>query len=147
MREDKWSDAEIDYLRNHYPAERSIDVATALGRTKTSVDHKTSRLGIHKDERFFDVKSAAMKACHPRMERRITSKGYVCRYVPNHPFATKNGLVMEHRLVVEAHIGGYLGKDMDVHHINGIKTDNRIENLAVMTHSEHTILHNIGGKR
>lgn len=147
MKEKPWSIEELEFLKENYPAKRAIDVATALNRSKSSIEHKASRLGIHKDERFFPVKSAAMKEAHPRKERRITSKGYVCRYVPDHPCATKNGLVMEHRLVVEEHIGHYLDKDMDVHHINGIKDDNRIENLMVLTHSEHTILHNIGGRR
>jgi hypothetical protein len=43
----------------------------------------------------------------------------------------------EHRRIVEAHLGRVLGRDEVVHHINHDKTDNRIENLAVMTRAEH----------
>lgn len=43
----------------------------------------------------------------------------------------------EHRSVVEASIGRKLSSDEVVHHINGNKFDNRIENLKVMTRSEH----------
>ena len=142
-----WTKEELEYLREHYPAEKAVDVACALGRPVRGIQHKASRLGIHKDERFFCVKSEYMKKSHPSMSRKMTSKGYVLRYVPEHPNASKTGHVMEHRLIMEEYLGRYLDKNTDVHHINGIKTDNRIENLAVMTHAEHTILHNIGGRK
>lgn len=68
--------------------------------------------------------------------------GYVYVYAPDHPFAKKNGkggggYILEHRLVVEAHLGRYLTKDEEVHHINGIKDDNRLENLEVVVKSMH----------
>lgn len=50
--------------------------------------------------------------------------------------------VKQHRFFMENHLGRKLDKDEDVHHINGIKTDNRIENLQVIKHSEHTVISN-----
>ena len=68
----------------------------------------------------------------------IASTGYVIVYSPDHPSADSKGYVREHRLVMEAHLGRTLSPIEVVHHINGIKTDNRIENLMLFSSdSEH----------
>ena len=63
--------------------------------------------------------------------RRKRGYGYIAIYSPNHPFGDKDGNVMEHRLVMEKHLGRYLKKEEVVHHINEIRDDNRIENLML----------------
>lgn len=60
---------------------------------------------------------------------------------PEHPNATKMGYVYEYRLIVELTIGRLLQRDEIVHHVNGDCTDNRPENLDVMSQSEHIRLH------
>ena len=58
--------------------------------------------------------------------------GYVLRRVPTHPKAkTANGYILEHVLVMEELLGRYLVEGENVHHKNGVKDDNRPENLEL----------------
>ena len=80
-------------------------------------------------------------------KERVEISEYLYLYLPKHPNATKSGYVAEHRAVVEKILGRYLKKKEVIHHINGNKHDNRLENLEVMTASEHNTLHAIKRKR
>jgi hypothetical protein len=63
-------------------------------------------------------------------------------------FVRKDGKnLLEHRVIMEAHLGRPLMSGEVVHHINGDQLDNRIENLAVMNHSEHVRATNTGRRR
>jgi len=75
---------------------------------------------------------------------RIIRNGYIKIYKPDHPYCNDLGYVMEHRLVMEEHLGRYLTPEEVVHHRNGVKNDNRLENLELLTDSQHKSYHVIG---
>ena len=73
----------------------------------------------------------------------IDANGYVSYYNPKHHRASSNGMLYEHVRVAEEKLGRELKDDEVVHHINGIKSDNRKENLLIFaTRSDHTAYHN-----
>jgi hypothetical protein len=62
-------------------------------------------------------------------------------YVPDHPKRNSRGYVLLARYLMEQHLGRYLTEYEQVHHINGLKTDDRLENLVVVTKGEHFSIH------
>ena len=73
--------------------------------------------------------------------RYETPAGYVMLYSPQHPNRVAGNYVLEHRLVMEKNLGRFLTDKEQVHHINGMRSDNRIENLELTTCSEHSKHH------
>jgi hypothetical protein len=64
-----------------------------------------------------------------------TKAGYRMAYAPEHPMAQRNGHVLEHRLVMSDQLGRVLERNETPHHKNGVRTDNRIENLELWVKS------------
>lgn len=92
------------------------------------------------------------KACEAEFRRyhntRETWKGGHIGITTGYQYIRIDGKdIGEHILVAEKKIGRRLKEDEVVHHINGDKTDNRPENLQVMTNSEHVKLHHPKTKR
>ena len=84
---------------------------------------------------------------HSVTGKQTNSNGYVLLRIKSHPKSSRDGLIMEHRVVMEQKLGRYLKDSEIVHHKNEIKNDNRIENLEVMERGKHTRLHHLGSKR
>lgn len=65
----------------------------------------------------------------------ISTQGYLVRRSNNGDFQ------LQHRFIMEQHLGRKLETNEHVHHKNGVKTDNRLTNLELLIASEHHKLH------
>ena len=61
----------------------------------------------------------------------VDHHGYVRVMQRNHPMANGKGYIPKHRLVMAEHLGRMLATEESVHHMNGDKEDNRLENLEL----------------
>lgn len=77
----------------------------------------------------------------PQGPRIVTRRGYVLVYSPKHPSAKSKGHIYEHRMAMENHLERFLVSAEVVHHVNGDRTDNRLENLRLMDNGAHVSLH------
>ena len=76
------------------------------------------------------------------------SDGRVFIYAPEHPNANLNGShILEYRLIAEKKIGRMLTDKEIVHHKDGDVTNNGLDNLDVITLSEHAKIHNANRPR
>jgi hypothetical protein len=62
---------------------------------------------------------------------RINNNGYVVEFVPGHIQSDADGKAMQHRRIMADSIGRKLYDFENVHHKNGIRSDNRLENLEL----------------
>lgn len=108
-------------------------------RTTDLIHGKVKSCGCYR--KITATKQALLNAINNFKGYKTSVYGYKLIFMPDHPSADKNGYVLEHRLVMEEHIGRPIPREMVVHHRNGNKLDNRIENLCIMTRAEHTSLH------
>lgn len=73
---------------------------------------------------------------HYGVGRRIRTDGYVDVWAPGHPIARAEGYILEHRMM--AWDAGLLTDPaMEVHHVNEVKTDNRLDNFEIKSTVQH----------
>lgn len=67
-----------------------------------------------------------------KVEKLVSKGDYLYAVVKDHPLCTKHGYVLHHRIVMENHLKRLLTKDEVVHHIDGNRKNNSVENLQVL---------------
>lgn len=72
--------------------------------------------------------------------RTLKDNKYIYLRMTDHPNVLSNGYFAEHRHVMEKHLGRLLTKYEHIHHINGVKHDNRIENLELVNGQTHNLI-------
>ena len=147
-----WTKEEVNLLIENYNILTNEKLMKLFNRSYLSIYKKARCLGLYKCEKMkFKNKSIARtaeKASNWKGGRKKTDKGYILRYKPDHHRASKNNkYIFEHILIMENYLGRPIGTDEVVHHKNGIKDDNRVENLEVMEFGEHSAMHNRMRKR
>jgi hypothetical protein len=142
-----WSVTEIRILTENYNKVTNDVLADLMPhRTPLAIYKKAYSIGLRKDADIeFANRSIANKGCKCNFWNGGTTKstkGYKLIRLPDHHRADSKGYVLEHILVFEEAMGVKVPEGCCIHHINGIKDDNRIENLCMMTNSAHTAFHN-----
>lgn len=136
----------VDPLRNQnrFCSLACAHVATRTGEMVPCAEcgkptyKRPNEIRIHQDNFCSrDCANKSQRLVGPGKTMQLGS-GYVCRYYPSHPDASSSGVIAEHRWVAEQMLGRRLRKSEHVHHINGVKNDNRPENLEVLEAGEHT---------
>ena len=104
------------------------EIGRAVGTKGEEVKKFLRRNGVTKE---FPTSSFGER--HYAWKGRLTDKdGYVVIHCKGHPYARKHThYIFEHRLVMEDSLGRFLLPTEVVHHLNGLRDDNRIENLQL----------------
>lgn len=98
-------------------------------RRKIGDAHKGKKKSPEHRRKLSEGKRGAKNPQWKGGRRHVT--GYIRLTIPGHPNADVKGYIYEHRFLMAEHLARPLKPDEVIHHINGIRDDNRIENLEL----------------
>jgi hypothetical protein len=137
------------FCANHYKRLMKWGDPLAMGRMGREVQHETCTV-ITQDNRICLKPHSANGMCQmhyrrvklygdpfarPRGHRKVPQT-YVMVPAMGHPNSDSKGWISEHRLVMSNYLGRALLPGENVHHKNGNRKDNRIENLELWNTSQ-----------
>ncbi|HEY5576234.1 MAG TPA: HNH endonuclease [Clostridiaceae bacterium] len=133
-----------NYLHKYGIKTREQKAAFSFKGHKHSED-SLSKMSMMQKGRI-TTEEAKLKLREVRLKKGIGHKkrrsdGYIAVYFPDHPRSNVDGYIMEHILVMSCVLGIHINRDEVVHHINGKRDDNRIENLKLMSFKDHAAYH------
>lgn len=147
-----WTDDEVNILVENYNKVSNVDLCKLIPqKTALAIYKKAYKMGFRKtkENEFLNrsIGNRGEKCNFWNGGVSKSSNGYRLLKIPTHPRADRKGYVLEHIVVFEMETGICVPEDCCIHHLNGVKDDNRIENLCMMKRSAHTAFHHIGSKR
>ena len=144
-----WTREETKTLIANYNRVSNTELQRLIpNKSPQGIYKKAYKMGIRKapeiEAKNRSEARAGEKSSNWNGGRTKNKKGYVLCKCPGHHRADSKGYVMEHILVWERETGIPVPLNCCIHHLNGIKDDNRIENLCLMKFSAHTVFHHLG---
>jgi len=134
----------------HLSEETKEKISQLKRGKKLSFEHKKRILEGRKKNPYIPTPEHRKRvgdALRSKNGRKICSDGYAYIYRPFYKNSfkgkTNNGYILEHKFILEQHLGRDILHTEQIHHLNGIKSDNKLENLILCRNVQaHNEIHN-----